>query len=184
MNNIDAGDVVKIVQKYSAYIKNVCRRFYIAGGTTEDLYQEGIIGLLQACKSYNGESLFEDRFEYFAKLCIKRQIFDAIKKTQSMKSKALNEALSLVGVSDTGEEISMLEIINDRTAICDPLEIFIDKEKFHEKMEICDRELSDAEEVVLKHYLSGEKQSEIAKALGKTVKSVDNTLQRIKNKLK
>lgn len=184
MNNIDAGDVVKVVQKYSGYIKNMCRKFYIAGGTSEDLYQEGIIGLLQACQSYNGNSLFDERFEYFAKLCIKRQIFDAIKKTQSKKSKALNEALSLVGVSETGEEVSKLDIIADRTAICDPLEIFIDKEKFNEKMQICESELSGAEKIVLKHYLSGEKQSEIAKNLGKTVKSVDNTLQRIKNKLK
>lgn len=184
MNNIDASDVVEVVQKFSAYIKNLCRKFYIVGGTTEDLYQEGIIGLLQACKSYNGESLFEDKFDYFAKLCIKRQIFDAIKKTQSLKNKALNEALSFVGVTDSGEEVSMLELINDRTAICDPLEIFIDKEKFQEKMQICENELSGAEKLVLKHYLSGEKQSEIARQLGKTTKSVDNTLQRIKNKLK
>lgn len=184
MNNIDAGEIVKVVQKYSAYIKNVCRKFYIAGGTTEDLYQEGIIGLLEACKSYNGESLFEDGFDYFAKLCIKRQVFDAIRKTKNGKNKALNESVSLIGVTDNGEEISKLEIIADRTTICDPLELFIDKEKFNEKMQICERELSDFEKIVLKHYLAGEKQSEIAKSLAKSVKSIDNTLQRIKNKLK
>ncbi len=184
MNNIDTGDIVKIVQSYSGYIKNLCRKFYIAGGTTEDLYQEGIIGLLEACKNYNGTSLFEDGFDYFAKLCIKRQIFDAIKKTQNGKNKVLNESVSLVGISESGDELSKLDIIVDRTAICDPLEIFIDKEKFNEKMQVCERELSEAERVVLKHYLAGEKQSEIAKILNKNVKSIDNTLQRIKNKLK
>lgn len=184
MNNIDAGDVVKIVQKYSGYIKNVCRKFYIAGGTTEDLYQEGIIGLLEACKAYKGSSLFDTGFDYFAKLCIKRQIFDAIKKNLNSKNKALNESVPFVGVTDNGEELSKLEILSDRTVICDPLEIFIDKEKFNEKLQICEKELSNAENVVLRHYLNGEKQSEIAKKLGKSVKSIDNTLQRIKNKLK
>lgn len=184
MNKVDAGEIVMVVQKYSGYIKNVCRKFYIVGGTNEDLYQEGIIGLLEACQNYNGDSLFEQRFDPFVKLCIKRQIFDAIKKNQSKKSKALNESISLVGMTENGEELSKLDIMTDRTTICDPLEIFIDYEKFNEKMEVCGKELSEFENLVLKHYLSGEKQSEIAKALGKNVKSIDNTLQRIKGKLK
>lgn len=184
MKNIDTSDVVKIVQEYSGYIKNVCRKFFLVGGTTEDLYQEGIIGLLEACKNYNGTSLFEPQFDAFVKLCIKRQIFDAIKKTQSKKNKALNESVSLVGVSESGDEISKLDIIADRTAISDPLEMFIDKEKFNEKMQVCEQELSHFEKMVLSHYLAGEKQSEIAQSLEKSVKSIDNTLQRIKNKLK
>lgn len=184
MKNIDTGDIVKVVQNYSGYIKNVCRKFYIVGGTAEDLYQEAIIGLLEACKNYNGESLFDAKFDGFAKLCIKRQIYDAIKRSQSGKNKALNEYVSLVSMAETGEEFSKLDFMLDRTAICDPLEIFIDREKFNEKIEICDRELSEFERIVLNHYLAGEKQSEIAKKLKKSVKSIDNTLQRIKNKLK
>lgn len=184
MKNIDTSIIVKIVQEYSGYIKNLSRKFYLVGGTTEDLYQEGIIGLLEACKNYNGEELFGPQFDAFVKICVKRQIFDAIKKTQSKKNKALNESVSLVGVTESGDEISKLDIISDRTSICDPLEIFIDKEKFYEKIDLCERELSEFENLVLAHYLSGEKQSEIAKNLNKSVKSIDNTLQRIKNKLK
>lgn len=184
MKNFDAGKVVKVVQNYSGYIKNLCRKFYIVGGTTEDLYQEGIIGLLEACQNYNGESFDDSAFDSFVKLCIKRQIFDAIKKTQNGKNKALNESVSLIGMSENGEELSKLDIIADRTAICDPLEIFIDKEKFNEKMQRCNEELSELEILVLNHYLAGERQSEIAKKLNKSVKSIDNTLQRIKNKLK
>ncbi len=184
MNNIDTGDVVKIVQNYSGYIKNLCRKFYIVGGTTEDLYQEGIIGLLEACQNYNGENLFDSGFDGFAKICIKRQILDAIRKTQSKKSKALNESVSLVGMSENGEELSKLDVIADRTTISDPLEMFIDKEKFDEKMARCNQQLSVFEKQVLNHYLSGEKQAEIAKSLNKSVKSIDNTLQRIKSKLK
>ena len=89
MNNVKPSDIVKIVQKYSDFINCICRKYFIIGGTKEDLYEEGVIGLLEACKNYNGEDLFEPRFEAFAKLCIKRQIFDAIKKSNTQKNKAL-----------------------------------------------------------------------------------------------
>lgn len=184
MKNVNAGDIVKIVQNYSGYIKSLCRKYYIVGGTTDDLYQEGVIGLLEACNSYNGEDLFEQKFEYFAKMCIKRQIYDAIRKAQKVGNVALNQSVSLVGMTESGEEISKLEIMADRTTISDPLEMFIDREKYYEKMAYCEKELSDFEKQVLKHYLAGEKQSEIATVLNKSVKSIDNTLQRIKSKLK
>ena len=70
MKNVNTRDVVQVVQNYKSYITSVCRKFYIVGGTTEDLFEEGVIGLLEACQNYNGESLFEDRFDSFAKLCI------------------------------------------------------------------------------------------------------------------
>lgn len=184
MDNVNPSDVVEIMQKYKAYIMGMCRRFYIAGGTSEDLFEEGVIGLLEACKSYNGQSLFEERFESFAKLCIRRQIFDAIKKSNTLKNKALNESISLMHTDEFGEEFSKLELFMDRTTSNDPLELFIDKEVIDERMKICEKNLSGFEKQVLKHYLEGEKQSEIAKTLNKDVKAIDNTIQRIKNKLK
>ena len=184
MKNVDTDEMVMVLQQYNGYIKNVCRRFYIAGGTRDDLFQEGVIGLLQACKNYKGQSLLESKFDAFAKLCIKRQIIDAVKKTQTQKNRALNNSVPLVSSDENGDEVSRLDIIVDRTTICDPLEIFLDKEKFNEKMEICSKELNEFEKQVLNLYLSGEKQAEIAKILGKPKKSIDNTLQRIKAKLK
>lgn len=184
MNNVSTSDVVEIVQKYKAYISSICHRFYIVGGTSEDLFEEGVIGLLEACKNYNGESLFEDRFDPFAKLCIKRQIFDAIKKANTLKNKALNESISFVNLDENGDEHTKLDMLLDRNTSNDPLELFIDKEKVSERMKICEQNLSQFEKDVLKHYLDGEKQSEIARSLNKDVKSIDNTIQRIKSKLK
>ncbi len=184
MNNVKTSDIVEIVQKYKSYINIVCRRFYLVGGTTEDLFEEGVIGLLEACKNYNGESVFEDRFDSFAKLCIKRQIFDAIKKANTQKNKALNESVSFMGFDENGEELTKLDILLDRNISNDPLELFIDKEIVSERLNLCEKHLSDFEKVVLRHYLDGEKQSEIAKNLEKDVKSIDNTIQRIKSKLK
>ena len=184
MNNVNPSDVVKIVQKYSSYVSSLTRRYFIAGGTREDLFEEGVIGILEACKSYNGDSLFEDRFDSFVKLCVKRQILDAIKKSNTQKNKALNESVSFATYDGEGDEQSMLEVLSDRNVSNDPLDLFIDKEKINERLARCEKRLSDFEKQVLNHYLSGEKQSEIAKNLGKDVKSIDNTIQRIKTKLK
>lgn len=183
MKNVDTSDIVKIVQNYTNYINGLCRRYYIVGGTHEDLFEEGMIGLLQACKNYNGESLFEPRFSAFAKLCIKRQIFDAIRLSNTGKNKALNESVSFAKFDSEGDEKSLLETLLDPNFSNDPLDAILDREIIDERLKICENELSDFEKQVLKHYLSGEKQSEIAKSLKKDVKSIDNSIQRIKAKL-
>ena len=183
MENVDPGDIVKIVQKYSPYVSYLSKRYYVKDGTGDDLFEEGVIGILQACKNYNGESFFEERFNSFVKLCIKRQILDAIRKSNNQKNKILNESISFNGIDKSGNEKSMLDMMFDRNLSNDPLDIFIDKEKIEEKLKICESELSEFEKKVLKHYLEGEKQSEIAVSLNKQVKQIDNTLQRIKSKL-
>ena len=184
LKNVNPSDVVKVVQKYSKYVSSLSRKYYIVGGTTEDLFEEGVIGIIEACNDYNGESLFESKFDSFVKLCVKRQIFDAIKKANTGKNKALNESVPFTIFDDEGEEQTLLEVFADRNTSNDPLDLFIDKEKFDERMKKCEKKLSPYEKEVLKHYLDGEKQSEIAKNLNKEVKTIDNTLQRIKNKLK
>lgn len=184
MNNVDTTELTIVVQKYSGYINSLCHRFYIVGGTSDDLFEEGVIGLLQACKNYNGKSLLEEKFEPFAKVCIKRQIFDAIKKSNAQKNKVLNESVSLTNIGSDGDEISVLNLFIDRNTSNDPLDLFIDKEKVEERLKKCESKLSKTEKEVLTHFLAGEKQTEIAAKLSKTVKSVDSTLQRIKTKLK
>lgn len=186
MDNVNPSDVVKIVKKYTSYINAVCRRYYIVGGTSEDLFQEGVIGILQACKNYNGDNLFEDRFDPFVKMCIKRQIIDALKKANTQKNKALNEAVSIINVDGNGEEKSVLDSMLDRSGKIsnDPLDLFINREKYEEGIAKCNERLSEFEKLVLDRYLLGEKQSEIAKVLGRDVKSIDNTIQRIKSKVK
>ncbi len=183
MKKVNTEDIVQVVQNFKIYISGLCRRYYIVGGTHEDLFEEGMIGLLEACKSYNGESLFEARFAPFAKLCIKRQIFDAIRLSNTGKNKALNESVSFAKLDYEGEERSLLETLSDPNFSNDPLDTILDREIIDEKLKICENELSDFEKQVLKHYLSGEKQSEIAKNLNREVKAIDNSIQRIKAKL-
>lgn len=184
MSKIEPSEIVVAVQKYSAFINSLCRRYFIVGGTAEDLYEEGVIGLIEACNNYDGESINESRFDAFVKLCIKRQIFDAIEKANTQKNKALNEAVSIMFSDENGNEQSILDMAMDRNTSNDPQELFLDKEKVSELTKKCENKLSDYEKLVLSHYLAGEKQSEIAKSLGKETKSIDNTIQRIKAKLR
>ena len=120
MKNVLASDITKIVQKYKSYINSICRRFYIAGGTAEDLFEEGVIGLLEACQNYNGESLFEDRFDAFAKLCIKRQIIDAIKKAKQEGRRVIS-----VGTTSTRTLESCYKFHGDIKACSMDTNIFI-----------------------------------------------------------
>lgn len=184
LKKVNPSDVVQVFQKYSSFISGVCHRYYIVGGTDEDLFQEGVIGILEACKSYNGESLFDEKFDSFVKVCIKRQIIDAIRSSNAQKNKPLNESVSIVTHDANGDEISRFEIISDRTTSNDPLDVFLGKEWFNEKLNRCKEKLNDFEMEVLERYLSGEKQSEIARNLNKETKAIDNSIQRIKSKLK
>ncbi|MBQ8425535.1 MAG: sigma-70 family RNA polymerase sigma factor [Clostridia bacterium] len=184
MENINHTEIIKLFQKYSPYVSFLSKKYYIKGGTKDDLFQEGIIGILEACKNYKGESTSDKKFDSFVKICIKREMLDAIRTSNAQKNKVLNESVSYTNYNDDGDEMSILDIVMDRNFSNDPLDIFIDREKFQEKIKICEKELNDFEKEVLKHYLSGMKQSEIAKSLDKGVKVIDNTLQRIKTKVK
>ena len=129
MDNVDPKDIVKVIQDYTGYITSVCRKYYLVDGTPEDLFQECIIGLLKACKSYKGESLFEPKFDAFAKRCIHSQIVDSLRHSNALKNKALNEAKTIYAVNENGDEMQTLDIIPDRTTVNDPLEIILEKEK-------------------------------------------------------
>ena len=155
MKNVDTTEIVDVVQKYSPYVKFLSKKYFIKGGTHDDLFEEGIIGILEACKSYKGESFFDSGFEAFVKVCIKRQMLDAIRKSNAQKNKVLNESISYTNFYENGDERSILDIALDRNLSNDPLDIFIDKEKVQEKLRICESELNDFEKEVLTHYLSG-----------------------------
>jgi len=174
----------EVLLQFSSTVRSISRKYYLVGGTEDDLFQEGLIGLFQACKSYNGEGdINSDEFKNFACLCIKRQIYDAIKKANKKHNEPLNTYVPIVKTNNDDQEYQRTDILNIAEEY-NPEDIFIIKEDIQEKLEKIKSKLSDFEQKVLELYLSGEKQSQIAKQLGKDVKSIDNTIQRIKNKNK
>ena len=168
-----------IIRDYSENVRAIAKKFYISDGSSEDLFQEGLIGLIQGYNSYDtshGE-VGSEAFKSFLLMCAKRQIIDAVKKSNSKRNLPMNNFVSLssddfVETSDiaslTAEPLED-KVINKMTSMEDGLTIL---------------DLSGFENEVLNLYLEGLKQSQIATILSKPVKSIDNTLQRIKTKLK
>ena len=177
-------ELEEIISSYSKIIRKVCRRYYLAGASQDDLYQEGMIGVLEAYHKFDGKPKDED-FKKFAIVCAKHKIFDAIRKSNSMKNKPLNNYLPINFRSEDEEtefELSNVSLASEVET--DPAILFLKQELVEERVQKMSEVLSDYENQVIKMYLDGESQSEIARHLNKDKKSIDNTIQRVKNKLK
>lgn len=168
-----------VIINYSDNVKLIANKFFISDGSFDDLYQEGLIGLIQGYNSYD-ESYGEvgtESFKSFLLMCAKRRILDAVKKSNSKRNIPMNNFVSLT--SDDFIETSQMVSLNE--------ELLEDKviNKLSSEVEPSILvHLSELEREVLNYQLEGLKQSEIALKLNKSVKSIDNTLQRIKTKLK
>ena len=151
---------------YSRLVFRLARQFYLHGGDEDDLYQEGMIGLLKAVRSYDPRK--NDSFEAFAALCIRRQLYDAVRRSARLSQRE-EEALSKLG------------FIQEQAP--DPETQCLANETEKEIQAALKGLLSAFEASVLSPYLAGCTVREIAGTLGCTEKSVENAIQRIRRKL-
>lgn len=181
-NQLDEELFNSLVEQYASMIRGICRRFYLVGGTDEDLYQEGMIGFLEAIKNFDTKraDFGGEVFTKYAMTCVKRKVIDAIKHANAHKNQPLNNSVSIVQTNSDDEEFEIGEI---GTAY-DPEEIYLLHESDDEKIDFLINILSPFEQKVLMLYLDGLTSSEIGKKLGKTARSITNTIQRIKLKVK
>ena len=173
-----------LCDKYKNLVRKGARSMFILGGDTEDLLQEGMIGLFKAVRDY--DSGRDASFFTFAELCINRQIYTAVQASRRKKHVPLNEAISLYSKADSageGEGRFLLEELTDGAGQ-NPESLILDKESMAELEKTIDESLSPFEKQVLDLYLTHRPTSQIAKILGKNEKSTDNALQRLKGKLK
>ena len=161
----------ELILRYNHAVRARARQFFLARGETEDLVQEGMIGLYFAVRDYRGDS--GKSFKNFAYMCVTRRIYDAIGKMTTKKSAVLTESVSLF-------DRRVLDILDERAS---PEEYLIDSEARAEFQIKLMRELSDFEYRVLNMYLEGMSYSRICDATKKPFKSVDNALVRAKRKL-
>lgn len=174
----DQEAIVEIFEKYKKFILLRNKSYFLNGADREDLLQEGMIGLLKAIRAYDEDK--NTSFNTFASLCIKRQIITAIKNYNSGKNKILNLATN--GFYE-GEE-NNISYENRSLNFYTPEEIFLGKEKLEALNNYLKNNLSKMEQKIFKEMLLGINYIEIAKKTGREVKSIDNTIQRIKKKLK
>ena len=171
-----------LFSRYKDLVVKIARGYFIVGGDLEDLVQEGMIGLYKAVKNFSDEK--EASFKTFAVLCIKHQIQTAIKAANTNKNKPLSSAVSFQSFTENGTSENLdflpIDLVLDSTQE----EKMIDKENFKNLNEKIKSHLSPLEFKVLKLYLQGYSYKEISASLNVTSKSIDNSLSRIKSKLR
>ncbi len=165
----DKQAMEELLRKYAGLVRICARKYFLIGGETEDLIQEGMIGLTNAVNDYDGGREDAKSFKNFAYLCVTRQIVDVVKKAYNKKNAETYILqpleISLVDTSMSPEEMLILE--DSRKEFC-------------QKMS---RVLSDFEFKITTMYMDGMTCAEICEATGKSTKSIDNAIQRSKKKL-
>ena len=169
-----------ILSKYKELVNMKISKYFIIGAEKEDIFQEGMIGLYKAVKSFENNK--HSSFRSFANLCIERQLITAIKTSNRQKHMPLNSSLSLnTSAYDNDEDIELIELFNSKT-VEDPLETITKKEYYELVENKIDEHLSTFEKQVLSRFAAGDSYIKIAEKLDAPVKSIDNAIQRIRKK--
>jgi RNA polymerase sporulation-specific sigma factor len=179
----DAEALHVLLERYRRFARAKARGYFLVGADSDDIEQEGMIGLYKAARDYNPDRAAS--FRAFAELCITRQVITAIKTATRQKHQPLNQYVSISGVrgSDDPAERSVEDLLGEKHTLSDPADDIVSKERMDEMRRSMADMLSGLEVDVLKLYVSGQSYQEIGEKLGRHVKSIDNALQRIKRKL-
>ena len=165
-----------LMEKYKNMVRKKARTMFLIGGENDDLIQEGMIGLFKAVRDYQPDR--DAAFQTFASICVDRQIYNAIQSSNRQKHQPLNSYISLSEQDGENEEH-----LGDNWGE-NPESIIIDQENVQDLEQEITATLSPMENQVLEYYLAGNGYGEIAQIMGKTPKSIDNALQRIRIKIR
>ena len=165
-----------LMEKYKNMVRKKARTMFLIGGENDDLIQEGMIGLFKAVRDYQPDR--DAAFQTFASICVDRQIYNAIQSSNRQKHQPLNSYISLSEQDGENEEH-----LGDNWGE-NPESIIIDQENVQDLEQEITATLSPKENQVLEYYLAGNGYGEIAQIMGKTPKSIDNALQRIRIKIR
>lgn len=174
--NEDANEI--LLYKYRPLIISIAKKYikYSNGGVDlNDLIQEGMLSLNDAINTFRDDK--ETNFGTYAKLCAERKMMSIIKSTKTHKNKILNESISLEDDDDTYDRY-----LADNKS--NPFDMISDYEYQEQILKKLNEELTDLEKQVFELKKNDFNYKEIAEILDKDSKSIDNTIQRIKTKLK
>ncbi len=172
----------ELLERYKEVVRSKARAYFLIGADRDDVIQEGMIGLYKAIVDFQPQKM--TKFRSFAQLCIQRQIVSAVRLSSRLKHWPLNSYISLDrSVNDEdGKEMSLMELLPD-AAGRSPEEVLMDEDNLHQLENAIIDALSPMEKRVLQLFLKGLDYMEIAKAMDKKPKAIDNALQRIKRKI-
>jgi len=164
-----------LISEYSWLVRSCARPYFLIGGDTEDLIQEGMLGLLSAVRAFDPAR--EVPFRMYAEVCIRKRLYSAIKSATRIKHFPLNDYESLESPQFDENDTHRAYFLRD------PEEFVIARERADEITECLNGALSRFESKILALYLKGLTYGEIASEVNKPCKSVDNAVQRIRRKL-
>ena len=169
-----------LLERYRRFARAKARTYFLVGADSDDIEQEGMIGLFKAARDYRPDR--EASFRAFAELCITRHVITAIKTATRQKHQPLNQYVSLSGVRGGDDERTVEDLLAAHHA-ADPADTVISNERIAAMRQAVAALLSGLEVEVLRLYVEGKSYQEMSQQLGRHVKSIDNALQRIKRKL-
>ena len=181
--NLEASQKAEeiLLRRYKDMVRQVSRRYYIEGGDREDVIQKGMIGVMKAIRGFDPDA--GASFGSFARLCVSRQIVSAIRRATRKKNAILSESISLNGSADPENERGLTLEETIAAADSDPaVQVFLnDLERFLQNDG--NSLFSPLESEVWEEMRAGGTSREIAERLGRPVKVVDNTIQRVRRKI-
>lgn len=163
----DERAIEEIVSQYKGLVRSYANKFFLVGGDKDDLLQEGMLGLFYAITNYDEA---KGSFPSFVKLCVLRQILDAVRSDSGVKNKPLSNSVDINVIKDYVDEST-------------PLETLIEKEYFAKIMELITTILTPVERQVLTLFAEGFSYDEIMCKTGRSYKAIDGALQRARKKL-
>lgn len=171
----------QLTVRYLRVVRICSRPYFLVGGDSEDLIQEGMIGLLSAIRQY--DSAREATFKTYAEKCIRNRIISAVKAASSLKNLPLNDFVPIESLQSDESQISLLASGLNRSTPEEQV-LASESEEISKSFYLSFiKLLSRFEATVIEQYLSGLSYREIAERTGKTEKAVDNAIQRIRRKL-
>ncbi|HEX7309923.1 MAG TPA: RNA polymerase sporulation sigma factor SigH [Gaiellaceae bacterium] len=181
--NGDEAALDQLMRRYTGFVRLKASSYFLAGGDSEDLIQEGLIGLYKAVRDFRTDK--ETSFRSFAELCVTRQIITAIKTATRFKHQPLNQYVSFSHTpagQDTDGECTLGDALPG-SAVEEPSVVVISTEELQSLVFTLGTGLSKLESEALRLYLEGSSYEEMAVELGCDTKTIDNALQRVKRKI-
>jgi RNA polymerase sporulation-specific sigma factor len=180
--NGDDAALDALIRRYTGFVRLKASSYFIAGGESDDLIQEGLIGLYKAVRDFRSDK--ETSFRSFAELCITRQIITAIKAATRFKHQPLNAYVSF-SQSPAGQEDGDCTLGDalPGPGVDDPAICVISTEELQSLVFTLGTGLSPLEADALRLYMEGNSYEQMAELLGCDTKTIDNALQRVKRKV-
>jgi RNA polymerase sporulation-specific sigma factor len=180
--NGDAKAMDALIRRYTGFVRLKASSYFLAGGESDDLIQEGLIGLYKAVRDFRHDK--ETSFRSFAELCITRQIITAIKAATRFKHAALNTYVSFAA-TPAGQDDSDVTVGDalPGPSVDDPVICVISTEELQSLVFCLGTGLSQLESDALRLYLEGNSYEQMAEELACDTKTIDNALQRVKRKI-